>query len=387
MQEKEKEKKKKEIEDKEKAAMLLKAFEDGLLDFHYKGTGELIDSENLHVTIETEKEQKQKESYLQYLELQKQIEELEKYRNQHKKPKEEQFVQLMPKFEEEILVKYKKGMIECLFNTVPYIHYNSNNFDNQDRIIRIDGQPATRKALAELWNVNQKKANKYIKTFVEDGIWEERKMPGYQGYVYHFNSDHILKGVKFDDEKTKKVIIEKLSDVITKINEQVELIRNSASNPFATDEIKKYAKLKTFHPLALLVVLMSKVNYQTFFPLRNHTKPILRRKGETVDEVLNSPWKRKRINFLSHKELWNLYSGEKIKANLSGGRNAELQACLYVLKTVKAIGIWETDDSYIILNPSLVFVSLDFKCDDDWKNNILGLFGLNKKDHKNEPNN
>ncbi len=121
---------------------------------------------------------------------------------------------------------------------------------------------------------------------------------------------------------------------------------------------------------------MTKTHYKSFFLVNNRFDDEIVKEEETVREVLNSSYKKRRFKFLKKYEMWNLYSLTETKKP-SADRKLELEACLYVLKRIGALGKWEVgNNEYYIMNPSLVFASPNAKCDHDWYQWICTMFNL-----------
>lgn len=305
------------------------------------------------------------------LEREKQLKKLE-YREKGKQKKH--FAQTMPAFEERIVGEYPSKMLECLLRTLPYMNYNGDNVVNADDLIKINGEIANDTNLSILWSVSRPTAIKYIKQFINDKIWEKKIIDGVNGNAYRFTKEIFLKGKKSNKKHfSKKVILENLKLMIQKSDQERERIM---LRPSTRDE-KRFAKdLSSFHPIAFLGALLIKTHYKSFFLVNNNYDDEIVRENETVLEVLNSTSKKRRFNFLKKYEMWNLYSQTETK-KLSSERRTELEACLYVLKRINALGKWETGkNEYYIMNPSLVFASPNMKCDDEWYCFILSLFNL-----------
>nr|WP_222125736.1 hypothetical protein [Paenibacillus xylanexedens] len=134
--------------------------------------------------------------------------------------------------------------------------------------------------------------------------------------------------------------------------------------------------MSSFHPIAFLGALLTKTHYKSFFLVNNRFDDEIVKEEETVREVLNSSYKKRRFKFLKKYEMWNLYSLTETKKP-SADRKLELEACLYVLKRIGALGKWEVgNNEYYIMNPSLVFASPNAKCDHDWYQWICTMFNL-----------
>ena len=75
-----------------------------------------------------------------------------------------------------------------------------------------------------------------------------------------------------------------------------------------------------------------------------------------------------------------MYSGSNIK-NLGGGQKAELEACMKNLKLLGAIGSWDSNGRELFfMNPLVVYVLPNLKCDEDWKKVIFTFFNINSDD-------
>ncbi|RAW15514.1 hypothetical protein DC345_12525 [Paenibacillus taichungensis] len=286
----------------------------------------------------------------------------------------EPFTQTMPAYENKVVGKYSPEMLECLFRTLPYMNYNSDKDTNSDKLIKMNGIPLNDTTLAQLWGVSRSTATKYIKQFVLDGIWGRKKPEGLTGNAYRFEKEVFLRGAKNKKAPfTKKIVLVKLKDIIDKADRERARIIN---HPYNKEEREYSKQLTSFHPIALLGAILIKTDYKSYFLLNNSPGDVIVKSDETVLEVLNSTFKSRRFKFLKVYQMWNLYS--KAKSNkLSGKQKMELNACLYVLKRVKALGVWDTGTRpYYIVNPSLIYVSPHIKCDNHWYSFIESLFNL-----------
>lgn len=293
------------------------------------------------------------------------------YRRKGKRKKA--FAQAMPAYEKRIVGKYSPEMLECLFRTLPHINYNSDSLVNDDNLIKINGIPANDTSLSKLWGISRQTAATYIAQFIEDDIWERKKPKGYAGNAYRFKKNVFLKGAKRKkDYFSKKVVLEELSRMMVEADRERKRIM---TKPYTKEE-KEFAKLTSCHPIALLGSLMVKTDYKSFFLVNNAASDVVVKPNETVVEVLNSSYKRRRFKFLKVYEMWNLYSTSNAK-KLSAAQLLELRACLYILNRIKAVGKWEIGTTkYYIMNPSLVYISPNFKCDKNWYSVIDSLFKL-----------
>lgn len=293
------------------------------------------------------------------------------YRRKGKR--KEAFAQAMPAYEKNIVGKYSPEMLECLFRTLPYINYNGDKSMNADNLIKVNRVPVNDKYLAELWDVSRRTAKKYIDQFIKDDIWEKKHSEGYGGNTYRFKKDVFLRGIKSDkDYFSKKVVLEELGKMLVQADRERDRIMTRAY----TNEEKGYAKLKSCHPIALLGALLIKTDYKSFFLVNNAASDVTVKPNETVVEVLRSSHKRRRFKFLKGYEMWNLYS-KSHTTKLTAVQLLELNACLYILKRIKALGKWETGGAeYYMMNPKLVFISPNLKCDDSWYSVIDSLFKL-----------
>ncbi|WP_027086841.1 hypothetical protein [Cohnella panacarvi] len=341
-------------------------------------TGEFKDyakiemDEDTLITIESKEEKRKK------------AEEVLKQQYRMRARRIEQFAQAMPRYENDVIGTYPARMLECLIRTLPFINYNSGKF-NEQNIIKNQGKAATVSALANLWKVTRPTATKYIKRFIKDGIWSPVKLSKVNGSVFQFKNDVFLKGKKGNKEFfSKKVVLKSLGDMIRTADQEVDRILNK---PYTREERLYKEQLSSFHPLALFGALLTKTHFKSFFLVNNSTDEIISDE-ETVSEVIGSSHKRRRFRFMKKYEMWNLYEGKKTKS-LSGDRKLELEACLYVLTRIKALGTWKTGKSeYIIMNPSLVYVSPNMKCDDEWRKVIGSLFCLpNIMEKESDPDN
>lgn len=296
------------------------------------------------------------------------------YRDKGKRT--EPFTQTMPAYERRVVGNYSPEMLECLFRTLPYMNYNSDKDNNSDNLIKINGIPLTDSALTKLWGVSRATAAKYIKQFVYDGVWEKKQPEGFSGNAYRFKKDVFLRGAKNQKEQfTKKIVLAKLKDLINEVDKERERIMK---HPYSKEEREYSKKLRSFHPIALLGALLVKTDYKSFFLLNNSPADITVKPDETVLEVLNSSYKSRRFKFLKVYEMWNLYSKAK-STKLRGKQKLELDACLYVLKRVKAIGVWDTGTRpYYLVNPSIIYISPNIKCDNHWYSFIESMFKLSE---------
>ncbi|WP_054023772.1 hypothetical protein [Bacillus sp. FJAT-28004] len=293
------------------------------------------------------------------------------YRKKGKR--KEPFVQAMPAYEKNIVGKYSPEMLECLFRTLPYMNYNGDNIVNAGNLIKVNGIPANDTSLAKLWGISRQTAIKYIEQFIEDEIWERKQPEGYVGNAYRFKKNVFLKGAKGDkDYFSKKVVLEGLSRMMDEADRERDRIM---TRPYTSNE-KEFAKLTSCHPIALLGALLIKTDYKSFFLVNNASLDVIVKPNETVVEVLDSSHKRRRFKFLKVYEMWNLYSKSNTN-KLTARQKLELNACLYILKRIKALGKWETGKSeYYIMNPRLVYISPNLKCDEKWYSVIDSLFKL-----------
>lgn len=293
----------------------------------------------------------------------------EKYKQEGKR--KENFAQAMPKYEEDIVGSYSSALLEALILTIPYMNYNGDDKLNGRDVIEIKNEPATVGTLAKLWGVHRNTATSYIKQFVQDGIWEEVSVAEKKGKFFRFTKEIILKGSKGNVAGySKKVVLNHLSKVIEESRKELKRIK---TKPKTRDE-KRWAKLNP-RPLALLGALMSKTHYKTFFLLKNHTQEVVK-SYETVREVLNSERKIRRFKFLKNIDIWNLYSGQNIK-KMNSKEKDELDACIKILIRSGALGRLEFGKKeWIMMNPTLVYVSPNLKMDKDWQETINALFNL-----------
>jgi hypothetical protein len=331
-------------------------------------TGEVKEFAKIEVDNDTELSVGSHEARLRQIEFMKKLEYREKGR------RKKHFAQTMPAYEETVIGKYPSKLLDCLMRTLPYMNYNGDNQVNANDVIKISGKIANDTSLSKLWGVSRPTAVKYIDRFVEDNIWETKKIEGFNGNAYRFKQDVFLKGSKSDKEYlSKKVVLETLGTMITHADQERSRI---LSKPF-THEEKRYAKgLSTFHPIACLGALLTKTHYKSFFLVNNQFDDEIVKEDETVQNVLNSSYKKRRFKFLKKYEMWNLYSRTETK-KLSSDRKLELEACVYVLKRIGALGKWETGkNEYYLMNPSLVFASPNAKCDDEWYQFICTMFNL-----------
>ncbi|MDK8188678.1 hypothetical protein QP794_01105 [Paenibacillus sp. UMB7766-LJ446] len=331
-------------------------------------TGELVEYIRIKLDSDTEVRVESRKARLE------KIKHLKKFEYREKGRRKKHFAQTMPAFEDSIVGKYPSKMLECLLRTLPYMNYNGDDITNSDDLIKINGLIANDTALSNLWGVSRPTAIKYINQFVADHVWERKFPEGFNGNAYRFKKDVFLKGKKTDKNYfSKKIVLENLKAIIEQADREKTRI---LKHPNTREERLFAEKLTDFYPIAFLGGLMIKTHYKSFFLVNNTFDDEIVKDEETVIEVLKSSHKKRRFKFLKKYQMWNLYSKTKTK-KLSSERKLELEACMLVLKRIKALGRWETGKSeYYIMNPSLVYASPNMKCDDDWYNFIYSLFNL-----------
>lgn len=307
--------------------------------------------------------------------------------------KEERFVQLMKPYEEKIVGSYKKEPLDLLMKLLPFVHYNGNDEYDKDKILKINGKPATYSVISKEYDISLNTVKRYFKQYMKDGIMEPTKIKGTRGDVFKFKKDVILKGLKIEDHFSKKVNVEKLTLMI---NESEKIKQKLLTNPKTAEEKALASNLSNCYPMAMLAAILVKTDYKTYFLLENAGSENIIKENETVMEVLNSSHKIRRLQFLKRYQIWNLYNGTNIAPTnedeesfddsyLNGKQRAEMRACLYILKKIRAIGVWETGgESFLIINPSLVYISHEMKCDAEWGNYISTMFKLKKNTSKKE---
>lgn len=282
----------------------------------------------------------------------------------------EQFVQTTSLYEKDIAGKYPAKKMECLMKLIPYMNYNGNRELNAMDVIRIHNKPAILKDIAKLWGVHRETASRYLFEFVEDGILEPIEVKGVNGNTYKFKSTFILKGTNLQDNFTKKIILKRFQEVIKRCDEEVK-------KELKKEKRRKSPRFDSLHPLALLGGLLTKTHYKTFFLLRNHEDPNLVKEGESVTKALNMVTRRRKFKFINKKEMWFLYTGQEISGNMNTKELAELKACIDILIRASAMGEWRSGkNNFLLMNPTLVYVSPNMKFDPEWSSVIQTLFNL-----------
>lgn len=334
-----------------------------------KKTGDIVDYER----IQGENEKIINKNSVQAF---KEMKEKEEYRKNGQR--KNLFAQTNSFYENNVVGRYSPKQLESLMYLVPYMNYNTDEKDNKDDIIRIGNKPAILKQLTKIMKVSINTGTQYMEDFITDNIIEEVDTKGVKGKTYRFKNTAFLRGANDSNEFTKKLAFDKLKTVISKIETEVKKSVTKEKNLAAF--AKKKPKFTQLYPLALLGALMSKTHYKTLMFLKNHSDPELVKDGEKVIDILNKTKRFREFKFLKQYELYNMYSGLHIRS-LNGNRKAELEACIKILKKLGAIGSWDSNGREIFfMNPLLVYVSPNMKCDEEWKKIIFTFFNITSDD-------
>jgi hypothetical protein len=306
------------------------------------------------------------------LEKKKEIERQEEYMFLHNRFKKEAFTQMLLSFDQKIVGKYHAKKLASLMRLLPLTNY-SNKKDEDDKVLMIQSKKATATMLYKYMKVDNKTGKKYLEEFVADGIYELVEDEDDKRYTYYRSTGKVfLRGEKGENEFSKKVVMERFLQLIEEIDKEVE-----------SEKKRKKKNFIEIHPLALFGALASKVHYKTFFFLKNNTEELIK-EDETVREVLKSTHKIRRLKFLKQYEIWQMYSGQKLK-KLTDDETDILDRCFEILFKTHAIGSWRGGKKpLLIMNPKLVYVSPKEKFDSDWKDIIQTLFGLSEVLDKDE---
>lgn len=304
-----------------------------------------------------------------YKELKEKEKEITNYHNNGKI--EERFGQILPKYEEEMIVNLSAKEMECIVRTMPYVQYTSKT--HNENVIRYNDKNAKLTDFEKIWKVSNKTRIEYIKKFKELGYIREIKNEKGKTKGYQISDAIFIRGYNDTDVTTKKVILEKLSYLIPQIDKETEKFER-----YEKQRKKKNYGGYSLNPLALLGILISKVHFKSHYVLSNHRDEIVL--GEaTVLETLETKKGVRRFKFISNPELWSLLKGGTNKKKLEKEELTTLRDSIQILKNVFAIAGEDNGKKHMLLvNPELVFVNPNFKGDEEWERYVKSKFNIGK---------
>ncbi|MDA1569387.1 hypothetical protein PDK93_25395 [Bacillus cereus] len=274
--------------------------------------------------------------------------------------RKEPFVQCKKPFDE-LVAGYSKLTKECIVKLMPYIGYKED-------VLKKNGNPLILEDLYTIWDVSHRSARSVLDILIKDGVLIE--FDSGERNTKHFKATGkiIFKG-KNKNNFTQKINTDALQEFIVKIGSKLKTREEQAE--------RHGHKISPIYPLALFGGLIPNFHYLTYLLAKNGSETIVKDK-ETVHDVLQSPRKIRRFQFLSNIELWNIYSGQNNKT-LNRKKREELNECIDILLKVGILGCFTSHGkSLYIINPKLIYSSPGFKCDEEWKKFITTLFKLTK---------
>ncbi|NUJ08515.1 hypothetical protein [Bacillus paranthracis] len=274
--------------------------------------------------------------------------------------RKEPFVQCEKPFDE-LVTGYSKLTKECIVKLMPFIGYKED-------LLKKDGNPLILEDLYKIWGVSHRSARTILDILIKDGVLVEFDSGERNTKHFKVTGRIIFKG-KNKNNFTQKINTEALKGYIEKIEEKL-LIREKTA--------KRYnKKVSPIFPLALFAGLIPNFHFKSFLITKNGSEEIIKN-SETVHEVLQSPRKRRRFQFLNNIELWNIYSGQN-NSTLNARERKELNDCLEMLLNVGILGYFTSHGKKLyLINPNLIYSSPGFKCDEEWKRSVTTLFKLTK---------
>lgn len=292
--------------------------------------------------------------------------EKERYKLMGRKDKNKHFVQCSENYQQNVVGKYSPKMLEALMMLVPYLNYKG-------KVIKIDGKHANLYDIKDLLGISKQTTINYLSVFEKDGILESIPSGVKNENNYISKSDVLFKGENKSEQFTKKIVQAEMLKVIKSVKDQM----NSRKDKTKTNSNLKNAKPKQYreiYPLALLGILIPLFHWKTYILAKNSSDELVK-ENETVREVIRSAKRRRRFQFPYKYDLWNLYKSANVKS-LSKNQKEELEECIDILTKAQAIKIIPGQRDIMVINPTLIYVSLHVKCDEDWQEMIKDLFYL-----------
>lgn len=305
--------------------------------------------------------------------------------------KGERFVQATKYFQDDFIYELNAKEKERIMRTFPFIQYTKSKKKKEENeeekqtksVIRFGSKPALSEEFQKIWGTLRDTTDRTLKKFVKKGIFKEVFVDG-ELYGYQFNEEVVFRGPNEKEEFTKKFNTDKLLDAIKRVNEITETEiklnnqRNKGNKKFEGD----------IHPLALLLGLSTRLHFKSFFFLNNHNDDTIIKKGSTVKETLKTTKGRKRFQFLSQNEMWRLYRGTQSK-RLKAKERSELKLCLDILITANIFNSYKTGNprtkkatpqEFYVMNPTLIYVSPNMKCDTEWQEQLMLWFNFGEEE-------
>ncbi|HDR4422885.1 TPA: hypothetical protein QCU60_004327 [Bacillus cereus] len=237
---------------------------------------------------------------------------------------------------------------------IPYVQFYG-------KPLKKDGKLLTIGDIYNIWGVSRSVGTTYVDKFVEVGIAEtENSKTSIREKYFILKTNFLFKGNKEFDEFNTKIVQKKMEEVITIVTEKVHSIN--------TDKRRK--KKLELYPLSLLAVLIAHVHYQTFYLVSNPNEPVVL-EGETVQEVLKSSHKRRRLKHLKKAEIWNKFTGQNRKS-LDKERSERLQLYFDMLHDAGALMEVKVYSKRLLVNPDLMYVTPNAK-NSAWHEHILSM--------------
>ncbi|HFK1471185.1 TPA: hypothetical protein ACLIVI_005308 [Bacillus pacificus] len=274
----------------------------------------------------------------------------------------ESFVQSHVKYNE-IFGKLTQAQLHSLMLLVPYMSYHEKPLKKENH------EPLTLTEIYDIWGISRMNGPSYIERFIELGIAEIDESNAPAKYLI-IKKNVLFKGEKDFDEFNTKIVQPKMKKVIASVTEQVERYNND----------KRRKKKMELYPLALLAVLINRVHFQTFFLVEedNANEPVIFEE-ETVEEVLKSPRKKRRIKFLKKNKLWESMTGQQRKS-LKEDQTKKLNMYFDMLIKAEALGAWRSGKTErVVMNPNLMYVTPN-TYNETWYNAITALFAASTEE-------
>lgn len=237
---------------------------------------------------------------------------------------------------------------------IPYVQYYG-------KPLKRDGKLLTVRDIYNIWGVSEVTGSKYVQRFTEVGIAEtQNSNTSIREKYFILKTNFLFKGNKEFDEFNTKIVQKKMEEVIAIVTEKVHSIN--------TDKRRK--KKLELYPLSLLAVLIAHVHFQTFYLVNNPNEPVVF-DGETVQEVLKSSHKRRRLKHLKKVEIWNKFTGQNRKS-LDKARNERLQLYFDMLHEAGALMEIKVYSKRLLVNPELMYVTPNAK-NSAWHEHVLTM--------------
>ncbi|BCC15155.1 hypothetical protein [Bacillus cereus] len=255
-----------------------------------------------------------------------------------------------------VLGQLTQAQLHSLMLLVPYINYGEKPLKNEKN------EPLTLTEIYNIWGVSRTTGKEYVDKFVEIGIAEEVNSDTSIREKYLIvKSNFLFKGEKEFKEFNTKIVQSVMKQVIESIEDQ--------TNRYKSD--KRIKKKMELYPLSLLAVLVAHVHYQTFFLVSNPHEEFIK-EGETVEDVLLSAKKKRRIKFLKKKALWEKMTGQE-GVILSAAKKEKLDLYFKMLVKSGALGVWKSVTERMVINPHLMYVTPNTR-NETWYKSITALF-------------